>query len=187
MGTVIERDGRYRACIRKKSKKMCSTFSSKELAEIWVKYHEELIENMQNFQVKPESIITLLQCFELKKQDLLEKNVHKKTIEDLINCTKDFSEIINIPIGEITSDMIRKISNEMMNSIVRIGGNEKSSTGNFRKCSPSTILRKLRVVACVFSYMIEKGANITNVAQTVCNQVKMSIIKSEDMEDLLDE
>lgn len=184
MGSICERDGRFKASIRKKDKKLFSIFSSRDLAEIWIRYHEDLIDNMENFNVPAENIITLEQCFELKIEDLKQKNVQKKTLEDFDNCLIEFKEIMNCPLGEITSDMIRDISKEMLGSVVRRGGSAKYNTGSLRVCSPATVLRKLRIIASVFSFMIEKGANITNVAQIVCNQVKMSIIKTENDDDI---
>lgn len=184
MATIREVNGKFRAQIRRKEKQMSSYFSNKEMAEIWVRYHEDLIDNMENFNVPPENIITLHQCFEMKIEELKQKNVHKKTFEDYDNCLIEFKEIMDCPLGEITSDMIRNISKEMLGSVVRRGGSAKSDTGSFRACSPSTVLRKLRIISSVFSFMIEKGANITNVAQIVCNQVKMSIIKTENNDDI---
>ncbi len=183
MGSITKRSGKFRVQIRKKGKTMNAVFSTEEMANIWIRYNEDLIDNMENFNLEPEKYITLIECLELKIQSVKEKEVHKKTIEDFENCKQEFKDLMNIPISEITSDMIREISKEKLNGISRRGGNKFNNTGTFKKTSPSTILRKLRVLAAVFSFVIEKGANLTNVAQLVCNQVKMSISKSDSEED----
>lgn len=179
MATISNRKGRWRAVVRKKNKLKYATFNSKEMAEIWSRFHEELIDNMSNFEVDPEMIVTLEDAIELKIRNFQGK-VDEKTICDFNNCKENFKEIVDKPIGQITSDEIRKIHLNMCNSVVRRGGSVKNNTGSFAVCSTETALRKLRILAAVFSYMIKKGANITNVAQVVVNQAKMSMIKKNE-------
>ncbi len=186
MAKIELRSGKYRVVIRKKGKEMSATFSDKITAETWARYQEDLIDNMENFNVPPEGLVTLLQCFELKIKSLKEKQTDGKTFSDFNVVIKDFKEIMNTPLNELTSDMIRNISKDMLGSIVKRGGSSNPNSGVLSQCSPSTVLRKLRLIASVLSFMIENGANIKNVAQTVVNQVKMSIDKSKNNEEGLE-
>lgn len=178
MASIRKIGNSFHVQIRKKSKHMSASFSEKNMAEIWAKWNEDLIENMENFKVSPVDYITLEQCVEIKVKELIEKNSDKKTTQDCQNIVHEFSELKDIPFGKITTDMIRDLIKKKQNSIIRRGGNKNNlESGDPRKISPATILRKTRCLASVFSYMIEKGANINNPAQIVVNQLKMSIIK----------
>lgn len=185
MATFNERYGKHRVVIRRKNVNMSATFSTKEMAEIYAKYHEDLIDAMQNFQVKPENYITFEQCMELKLKDLIAKNSDIKTIRDVRNTINYFPEIKGMPFGEITADILRDLSNKMSNTIVKRGGSrEHENSGDYRIISKSTLLNRFRYLSVVFSFMIEKGANITNPAQAIVNQIKMSMIKTgEKIED----
>jgi len=189
MATFRNVKGKFHAIIRRKNKSLSATFSDKQTAEIWSKYHEDLIDNMDNFQVSPENYITYEQCLELKIQDAIENNIDKRSIEDLKNSVNHFNEIKDIPIGEITCDILRELVSKMQNSVVKKGGSKENiNSGNIRKISQTTILNRLRLLACVFSYMIQNGANMTNPAQIIVNQVKMSISKKDDsLDDSLDD
>lgn len=178
MATIEKRSEKYRVQIRKKGKFLTATFTSLEMAEIWSRYQEELLDNMENFDIEPEKLITLEQCVELKIKSLDKEKITKKTLQEYQNLISEFKDIMDCPLRDITCEMIKKISNNMLNSMVRRGGSSNFNTGKFQPCSPHTALRKLRYLSAVFSYMIEKGANITNVAQIICNNVKMSFIKN---------
>lgn len=178
MGTIKKRNNNYSAVVRLKGHQLYKTFTSKELAEIWIKYQEDLINDMDNFKAPPESLIIIFQCIELKLKSLEEKNVDSRTIYDFKNLPNDFKEIMDCPLNDLTVDMVKKITNEMLGSIVRKGGSKKNeSSGIFSQCSPSTVLRKLRLLSAVISYMIEKGANVINPCIPIISNIKMSILK----------
>lgn len=181
MASIKKREGRsgtsYSVQIRKKGHFLTATFSDKETAEIWIKYNEDLIDNINNFNEIPENIVTLEQAIELKKKSLIKKSCDKRTISDFDAIAQEFQEILNEPIGKVTTEMLRDIVQEKLSGIVKRGGNRKNNTGHARLVSPVTVLRKMRILACVFSYMIENGANIINPAQFVVNQLKMSLVK----------
>lgn len=185
MGTIDKRSGNYRAIIRKKSRTMSATFSDKVTAEIWVKYHEDLIDNLENFQVPSESLVTIEDCIDFKIESLRDSSVTHRTIADFEICKQEFKEIMDCPLNELTPEMVRELSKIMLKSIVRKGGHKDvTGSGVVGICSPSTVLRKLRVLAAAISFMIEKGANITNPVQVVVNQVKMSLVKKgEDLDE----
>lgn len=179
MATIRSVENKFRVQIRKRSYNLSATFSDKETAEIWAKYQEDLIDNMHNFKATPESLITLGQCCDLKIKSLEGKQLHHRTMIDFDLCKNDFKSILDCPLSQINPEIIKEISNKMLSSTVRHGGSAKNEgSGSIRICSPSTVLRKLRVLSSVISYMIEKGANITNPAQVVVNQLKMTIIKN---------
>lgn len=184
MASIELRSNRYRAVIRRKNKQMSATFSEKEMAELWAKYHEDIIDAIDNFQAKPEEIITFEQCCELKKQDAVDRNLDKRSISDFTTCLDEFPELRNLSLNEITSDIIRELVFIKLNGVVRRGGNKLNiNSGDIRKCSTATILRKCRVLASIFGFMIEKGANIINPAQIVVNQLKMSMIKNGEIDE----
>lgn len=178
MACINLRNGRYRVSIRRKEQKLNATFSHKETAETWARYKEELLDNMHSFDIPIENMITLRQCVDIKIAQIKSKpSVDPKTINDFENIYKEFDTLMEMSLSEITPNIIRDISKQKLNSIVSVGGSHKEGSGSIRICSSSTVLRKLRLLASVFSHMIENGANIINPAQVVINQVKMSIIK----------
>lgn len=178
MGTIRMRKGKYNALIRKKGQSMGATFSDRVTAELWIKYHEDLIDDLENFQVPAENLITIKDCIDFKIESCGDSNISNRSIQEFEYCKEQFSEIMDCPLGKLTPDMVRNVSTKMLQSTVRRGGNKNvEGTGVLSISSPATVLRKLRVLASAISFMIEKGANITNPAQIVVNQVKMSMVK----------
>lgn len=178
MATIDKRGGKYRCVIRKKGINLSATFSDKETTEIWGRYHEDLIDEMHNFAVPPEGLITLEQCCELKLKDLMNKNASKRSAEDVHVVKEEFSEILKLPLNKITTEIIREITDKMLGAIARRGGSKDTNTGKFGIVSPATVLRKLRCLAAIINLMIMKGANLINPVQVVINQLKMSMAKN---------
>jgi len=175
MGKIDERCGKYRAMIRKKGVSQSATFSNRETAELWIKYKEDIIDEMEAFEVVAEDFITLKEAVEIKIEDLRKINSHKKTIEDIANLHRFCHKIYEVPINRIKVEDIKAICEYMLNETVRIGGSSNIDTGIKTQQSPVTVLKKLRALSCVFGFMMEKGAKIANPVSPIINELRASI------------
>lgn len=171
-------NGKFNAKINIKGIDILGTFSSEQLATLWINYQKDLIEDMNSFNEKAENIITFEQAVDLKTQSIKNRELDKRTLLDFESIKNEFPEIMNLPIGKISLSKLNEITQEKLGSVVRRGGNKKSNSGHARITSPKTVLRKLRILASVFSYMIENGADISNVAQSVIGNLKSTLKKN---------
>ncbi len=181
MGSLRKTEYGYRAQVRKNRINLSASFSDKETAEIWIKYQEDLIDEMKHFQVPSEKLLTLEQACELKKNQLTEKDASFRSFGDIEIVKQEFKDLLPLGLSEITHEMIKEITNSMLGGMVKMGGSVTS--GDFRLTAPATVLRKLRCLSAVFGLMIEKGANLVNPVQVTINSLKMSMAKKGINED----
>ncbi len=157
MATIRKIKDRYHVEIRKKEISIRSTFSNLETAELWMKYKEDLIDDISSFDIPLRIMITLEQAIDLKCISMNEKKVEKRSVSDIENLKNGLSEWMEKSIDSIFYDDILKRSKEMMNEIVCIGGNVKNQTGRKSIQSPITVLKKIRCLSAVYSHMVDLG------------------------------
>ncbi len=175
MGSIKVINKRYHARIRKKGKTLYQAFDDRETAELWMKFKENLIDEMDAFDFQAEKTITLKEAIDLKSLEFTKNNVDKKSFSDLAIILKEFSEWSNTPLNEITEDMLMDKLNLMKDRCVFRGGKQDGKSGVKVIQSSATLLRKFRMVAAIYSHLIQNGAKISNPAQHVVNRIKMSI------------
>lgn len=169
MASIEKRGDSYRVQVRKKGREFTHSFSNLETAELWGKYKDDLLNEMQAFNAPKSQMITLTDAIELKINRAKSDNLTHRSIVDLINLRNDFHELLDMTLFEITKEVLVNFCKNYLNSVVVVGGNRKENTG--RKTNPSiqTMLSKLRRLSSVYGNLIENGINIENMAITVSN------------------
>lgn len=171
MATIAERDGRFRVMIRRKNIEISSTFSNLQTAEIWAKYKEELIDNIEAFDPPLKEIITLKDAIELKIRDAEEKG--KKDIGDFKILLECFNKFLDIEIGKITYIDLLEYFELMMQTPITRGGIKNDPTTGLKKIpSIHTTFRKFSYLSTVFELIKSKGVEIENVALKLCQYMR---------------
>lgn len=172
----IENGVSYTVDIRKKNINITKTFRNKKDAELWATWKEDLIDNMEAFDVKVEHMITLEDAIGLKVKELIDKG--SKEINDTHYLTRDFNCFINKYLHEISFDDYNNLCQKMLKKEILVGG-KRGVEGSGRKAiqSPATVLRKFVVLAAVYSYLIKQGFDIENHPQKVVSQLRVMCAK----------
>lgn len=176
MASIEERNGSFRVNIRKKGVEITRTFKERHTAELWALWKEDLIDNMNAFDVKVERTLTLADAIGLKTQELIDKGSIE--IQDIHNINEVFKPFISKFLYEITLNDYNEHCRLMLSSEV-IRGGKKGVEGTGKKViqSPQTVLRKFVILASVYSYLIKKGFDIENHPQKVVTQLRESLKK----------
>jgi hypothetical protein len=173
MATIKERKGRFSCSIRKRNGELNATFSSKETAELWARYKEDLIDEISSFNPEIEEMFTLGEAISFKEQETKDRNLDKKTQNDIYNLYREFEDVLHVPLKHIDLDYYIKKAERMLNTIVRKGGARlKPGTGLARQQSPSTVLRKFTYLGGVYSLMQKRGLKIENLPQKICEVLR---------------
>jgi len=175
MASIKIINGRYYVQVRKKGKTNCASFADKETAELWGKFKEDIIDEMEAFDFQVEYTITLEEAVQKKRAEYLKRNVDKKSLTDLDALERDFSEFLKTPLHNISDAMLIDKLNNMKRQPVFKGGRQDGKTGIKSIQAPATLLRKFRILASVYSFLIQNGAKLSNPAQHIVNRIKMSI------------
>jgi len=163
MGTIRIKDGRYSAAVRIKNKQLYCTFGDKETAELWVKYKEDLLNNMAAFDPSLQELVRLEDAIDLKLKEIDEKDGSARERHEIRLLKNYFRDFLDENIGDITTNMLLQRASEMLHETVKKGGRKDDpTTGIIRQTSPATVRRKFAMLSIIFSYMIKKGINITN-------------------------
>ncbi len=149
----------YRVQIRlKNEEKIYKTFYTKEQAELFVFYKENLLKLKNNFDVPIEKRVTIKQIIEIKLQNSYDLSERSKS---------DFMDAFNRITTFIKDDFINKISYEdwlkvaksLLDLDVYIGfKNEK----NKKKLSISSVRRYFACMSSAISFCNSQGMNIEN-------------------------
>lgn len=165
MATIRVKRGKYQVEIKRNGVLIYKTFSNKESAELYKRYREELEEEMNNFDVPKEKLITLDAAIDYKIHLLKEKNSDPKTISDTENLKNYFSEFLNLQVCELTKDMLQEKIDKMLHQMVRRGGTEKvKDSGRMSIQSPATVKRKMSYLSAVYSSLTTLGITVHNPA-----------------------
>ena len=164
MATFRERDGKFHVLIRKKGQSIGKAFSDKETTELYAKYKEDLIDEMEAFDVQRSKMITLESAIDLKIEQMKNDERDDKTISDIAILKKEFHDYLDLPINELKYDMLKQRANEMLVAVVLRGGSLKTHSG--RKCiqSPVTVRKKFASLSSVISHLNKLGIDCENNA-----------------------
>jgi len=130
MASISERDGSFRVQIRKKGVELTQTFSKIEDAELWAKWKEDIIDQMEAFKPPMEEMVTFEDAIDLKIKKLQEEKRDHRTIGAVVVLKSVFQEMLELSMLEITFDMLLCKAKELLKSEIRIGG-KASSGGRF--------------------------------------------------------
>ncbi len=165
----------YRVMIRKKNHPpIYQSFRSEEAAELFVKYKEDLIDNMNAFEVPLNERITIQQLLEMKLDDFVENS---RTKQDHIFIMNRLLEIIdkNKFVHQINFDEWLEIAKVLYATDVYRGGKNEACK---RKMAPKTLLKIFNHISSSFSYAHEKGINLENHAIKVIKCYIRPLIKN---------
>ena len=99
-----------------------ATFNNKSDAILWVKYKEDLLNAIREFEPKNEELVTLETAINLKLQDAIKNNLSANTINALRCLGSHFADIINLSLSEITYDRFLNLANRMIGTRGKRGG-----------------------------------------------------------------
>jgi len=177
MASISKQGERFRVQIRTKNVQLSASFSDLHTAELWARYKENMIQEMEDFSVPNQELICLKDAIEMKISEM-EKNYKKLTsISDLLGCLSCFNEFLDKPISYLTYNILLDKCKEMSKTIVTKGGCPNSEKGSKRIQSPMTILKKMRCLSSVFGTMIEKGFLKTNPVLEVLQHLKYNLYR----------
>lgn len=163
MASIEVRNGRFRAIVRRKGKEISHTFSTRETAELWGKYKDDLINDMSAFDVPENELITLEQAIDMKLDAMRKVYLDKRSIDDIFNLKELFNDFLKFKLSDITEDIYKDFSEKFMRSIVTRGGNKKNGTGLMKLPSLSTLKTKFRRLSTVYSNLINNGIKLENI------------------------
>lgn len=165
MATIRSKRGKYQVEIERNDVLIYKTFSSKETAELYKRYREDLEEEMKNFDIPKDKLITLDSAIDYKLELLEDAKSDPKTIGDTIGLKNYFSEFLDFPVSEITKEMLKEKVDLMLTQIVRRGGFQKiESSGRMSIQSPATVKRKMSYLSAVYSSLSTLGVTVHNPA-----------------------
>lgn len=167
------------AQIRKKGMQFSKTLPDRETAELWARYQEDLIMEMDAFNPPKSELITLGDAFRMKIEEV-SKDSTPKTIADYKTTMNHMEEHLEKPLSAFTYDFFMDLLKNWEGSKVMRGGcKDKPNHKNMKPPSPHTILRRFAYTASVFQFMVEKGIDVDNNAQKVTTYVRQKIKELE--------
>jgi hypothetical protein len=178
MAIPIQRGNKFYAQIRRKEIELYATFSNLQDAELWIKYKEDLIDLISAFNPPIDEMITLFDAIELTIIDAQERKI--KEIQDFRFLHKCFEPFCQLPLNEITHEMLLDFFNESMNTPIQKGRNtDDKNTGVMKLPSIHTIFRRYGYLSCVYELMIRKKWLVHNHALTVCKIMRPFLKKNK--------
>jgi len=166
MASIQNRDGKYRVQVRVNKQQLSSSFSDKETAELWGRYKEDLIHEIEAFDVPSSQLISLQDAVEMKAKSMEGKST--KTLQDTRNTTTQFPIYLNRSIDSVSYDDLKDFTINMLSEKVAHGGvpDVKLRT-HTRSISIRTVIKRLQYLGTIYSYLIGQGINLDNVALKV--------------------
>jgi len=173
MATFRERTpGRWTVDIRKNSSQTISrTFPCKEDAELWAKWKEDLLDNIDNFEASVEELMTLDTAISLKHEDGIKNELDSHTLGSIINLKTHFSDLLDMNMTEITQDILLDAAKTLMTKEVKRGGS-KNSGGSMRLPSKETVINRFKYLGTVWGFLQKRGISLTNHPLSVSNYLK---------------
>lgn len=154
MATIKKRNNSFAVNIRKKETSIYATFQSEEDAILWAKYKEDLIDQVEAFSVPVDQLVTIEDALEMKYAEKMKTD--RKLHNQVIKLKKDFIEWLDLPIDQITLEMIKFKASEMEN----------------KGLSLTSIRNQTALFSSAISFQIERGANIQNQFTLMLSQIR---------------
>jgi hypothetical protein len=174
------KNGNHELVIRKKGISLSRTFKTREDAELWAAYKEDLIHNIDAFDVPLKDMITLEVALKMKLDSLQAQGKDSRDFQDLRKC---FLEFVDLPLSHLKYDVLMQYMKKMSESQIRRGGDRKNpgTSGILVDISSSTLISRISVLSTVINFAIENGVNVENDAYKVCQYLRANLKKkSED-------
>jgi hypothetical protein len=165
----------YRVSIRKKGREIYKTFHDLEAGKLYAYYKENLITNMENFEVPIEKRISLNDILELKQKTIDESNLRE--ISDFNFNKNKLSELFKNKIFyiDISYDEWLACAKALLDSYVYRGG--KTERGK-RKMSPHTLRKIFAHASSAVNHAKEMGIPLENHPLNVMQTFITPLIKN---------
>ena len=177
MASITFRDGKYRVSIRKKDQDVSKTFSNKEDAELYSKWKEDLIDQIENFNPSPEELLTLDSAIDMKVEDAEKYGLDFRTISSLKGLKIHFSDDLHRSLNEFSYEFLLSKAKIFMQTEVKHGGNIAKG-GNLKMPSVKTVMNRFRYLSTVLGYLNMNGFSFQNHSLAVLNYLN-SLNKQE--------
>lgn len=174
MAKIEERSGRFRAMIRKKGVEISKTFSSRDMAELWARYKEDLIDNMDAFDVDIKDRVSVKELFELKLKTF-ETERSKHDTDYTFSRISEFLDVSRC-MKEIGYDEWIDIAKRIYEKPVYRGAVKEK---NKKKMSPVTLRKILASLSAVVSHAQSLGIALDNHPLKVIQSFINPMIKKE--------
>lgn len=169
MASIQKRGDNFRVQIRKEGFiNIEKTFSNEEDAILYSKWKEDIMQNIANFEVPKEELITLDTAIDMKIEEGIKAGLDKRTMASLNNLKSIFSKLLKNSIHELGYEDYLKIAKELMVTEVRKGGSN-SGGGDYRLPSKETVINRFKYLGTVYGHLIKKGFSVINHPLTVVN------------------
>lgn len=168
MATITFRNGNYRVSIRRKNQDIYKTFFEKEDAELYAKWKEDLIDQIDNFSPSPEELLTLDSAIEMKIKDAEDKELDFRTISSLKGLKIHFADDLNKSLNEFSYEFLLSKAKIFMQTEVRHGGHHAKG-GNLKMPSVKTVSNRFRYLSTVIGYVNMNGFSFQNHSLAVLN------------------
>ncbi len=156
-------------------------FKNRKTAEIYASYREDLLDKMKKFDAPLKDVISLIGAIDYKISEMRENNRDKKTIEDVKGLLKCFPDWMDLPLSELSYDMMLERADEMFKETVRRGGSQKTDgSGKIVIQSPVTVRKKFACLSSVISHMISQGVQCENNAYKILGYLQSVINEKKD-------
>jgi len=167
------KDEKYHISIKRKGVEIHKSFSKKEDAELYVKWKESLIDNIDNFEVPLAHTIPIESIFEMKLESIADTN--KRTYNDIKNVKQTLFELIDSKkfASDMSFDDWKNLAKQLYDKDVYRGA---KSGNNVRKISLETLRKFFAYCSASYSYAQAQGIELENhplrVIQTFITPLK---------------
>lgn len=177
MATIENRDGKYKVSIRKKGfKEIYKSFSTKEDAELYISWKEDLMDQISAFDPSPEELLTLDQAVDMKIEDAKKRNLDHRTILGIQGVKMHFADYLDQSLSVLTYEKLADKLRELMDTKVSRGGGKVKIEENMKDASLKTISNRFRYLSAVIGYINTQGFsfqnNSTNIVSYLENKMK---------------
>jgi len=167
MATIRENNGRFSVLVRKRGQSHGATFDTREMAELWGQYKEEIIHNMEMFKPPEKEMILLKDAFDLKIAEMTKENKDKRSIADYHATLNLMSEYQNKEISFFDYNFYQDLMEKWKNLKIFHGGNHKDINRESKLPSIKTLIRRFAILSAIYQFLREKGVDIENHPQKI--------------------
>lgn len=140
--------------IRKKGHKPVSAnFGDRVTAELWGQYKQNLMDEIESFQVHRADLYTVNDIFIMK---------FGADSREYLEGMPYFDEYKDKSINILTYDELKKHCHRLLQRTVVRGGKVGTNSGRAKLPAPMTILRKFAYLSSAINHLISKGVDAPN-------------------------
>lgn len=156
---------KHEATVEIDGKEYKASFDDEETARLWIAFKKKVSNEMKAFSFQLDKNMTLKEAIEIKLKDLEKIKSDSRAIGDVKICLHYFKDWLDLPINQITSEMVKNRCTEMLMekaySLTQESRYGRKNPGD-KLTSPRTVRRKIGAFSSVFGHLIKQGADLIN-------------------------